>query len=191
MHSPHTPHDSCGHGVHGHHDTSGHRGFKMPFGGMGAMHGFGGPGGARARRGDIRSAVLRLLAEQPMHGYQMIQELSARSGGAWSPSAGSVYPTLQLLADEGLISAEETAGKKVFSLTDAGKAVVAESAGQPAPWEEAAQADTGVGDYREAVGKFMAAVFQVGKNGTRAQTDAALEVLNDARKKLYEILAEA
>jgi DNA-binding PadR family transcriptional regulator len=159
-------------------------------GGHGHGHGgFGGPG-QRARRGDVRAAVLRLLAEQPMHGYQIIQELSARSGGAWSPSAGSVYPTLQLLADEGLVTAEESAGKKVFSLTEAGIAAVAETADQPAPWEEAAESDSGVQGYREAAGKLMQVVFQVGKSGSADQVAAAIEVLTDARKKLYTILAE-
>jgi DNA-binding PadR family transcriptional regulator len=187
----------AGHGEHGGHGPHGgrgmHGGFRPPFGpGMGGMGmgGFGGPGGMRARRGDVRAAVLRLLTEKPMHGYQIIQELSARSGGAWSPSPGSVYPTLQLLADEGLITAEEAAGKKVFSLTEAGTAAVAETADQPAPWEEVAQADAGNGSYREAVAKLMGAAFQIGKGGTTAQTAAALEVLNDARKKLYAILAE-
>ncbi|HEY5467663.1 MAG TPA: PadR family transcriptional regulator [Coriobacteriia bacterium] len=193
MHTPHNSDESGGRGMHGNHEGFGHRGFKGPFGmgGMGGMggHGFG-PGGPRARRGDIRAAVLRLLSEAPMHGYQIIQELSARSGGAWSPSAGSVYPTLQLLADEGLIVSEESAGKKVFSLTEAGTAAVAETAGQPAPWEAVAQGGIHNSDYREAVGKLMGAVFQIGKNGTKAQTDAALEVLDDARKKLYAILAE-
>jgi DNA-binding PadR family transcriptional regulator len=192
MHHPHTHgEESCGHG-RGHQDASGRHGFKMPFGGFGGMppHGFGGHGGMRARRGDVRAAILRLLAEQPMHGYQIIQELSARSDGAWSPSAGSVYPTLQLLADEGLVSAEETAGKKVFSLTEAGTTAVAETAGQPAPWEEAAQSDSRTSGYRESAGKLMAALVQIGKGGSQAQVAAAIEVLDDARKKLYAILAE-
>jgi DNA-binding PadR family transcriptional regulator len=181
MHHPHDHGEECDRGA---------RGFKGPFGMGMPPHGMGfGGHGARARRGDVRAAVLRLLSESPMHGYQIIQELSARSGGAWSPSAGSVYPTLQLLADEGLIVSAETAGKKVFSLTDAGTAAVAETVDQPAPWEDAAQGDAGNG-YREATGKFMAAAFQVGKNGTKAQTDAAIEILNDARKRLYAILSE-
>lgn len=125
-----------------------------------------------------------------MHGYQIIQELSARSGGAWSPSAGSVYPTLQLLADEGLVTAEETGGKKVFSLTEAGVAAVAETADQPAPWDEAAQGDSGTAGYREAAGKLMPVLFQMGKTGSADQITAAIEVLNDTRKKLYAILAE-
>lgn len=189
MHDPHQGNESCGHGPRGHRGEAGVHGFKPPFGMGMHPHGFGGPG-QRARRGDIRAAVLRLLSEQPMHGYQIMQELSSRSGGAWNPGAGSVYPTLALLADEGFIVAEETAGKKVFSLTDTGVAAVAETAGQPAPWDEAAESDAGNGGYREAAAKLMHAVFQIGKNGSTAQAAAAVEVLNDARKKLYAILAE-
>lgn len=191
MHNHHQGDEPCGRGARGPHGPFGGHG-KGPFGMPMPPHGFGGFGGPgqRARRGDIRAAVLRLLSEQPMHGYQIIQELSARSGGAWSPSAGSVYPTLQLLADEGLITAEETAGKKVFSLTETGTATVAETADQPAPWEDAAESDSGRSGYREAVGKLMPAVFQVGKNGSADQVAAAIEILTDARKKLYAILAE-
>ncbi len=178
---------SCGHARHHH----GSRGFKHPFApGFGGPHGFGGPGHGRARRGDIRAAVLRLLSEQPMHGYQIIQELSARSEGAWSPSAGSVYPTLQLLADEGLIVAEETAGKKVFSLTETGTAEVAKTADQPAPWEDAVQNDTGAAGYRDSAGRLMQAMFQVGKTGSADQLTAGIEIMNDARKKLYALLAQ-
>jgi DNA-binding PadR family transcriptional regulator len=170
----------------------GHRGFRGPFGphGHGRFAGFGGPGGGRARRGDVRSAVLLLLSEQPMHGYQIIQELSARSGGAWTPSAGSVYPTLQLLADEGLVASEETGGKKVFSLTEAGVAAVAEIADQPAPWDEAAQSDSTVPGLREAASRLMFAVVQLGKTGSADQMTRAAAILTDARKKLYAILAE-
>jgi DNA-binding PadR family transcriptional regulator len=180
--------EPCDREVRGRHGGFGPHAFKYPFGFAGHLHGFA--GGGRARRGDVRSAILRLLAEQPMHGYQIIQELSSRSGGAWNPSAGSIYPALQLLADEGLVTAEETAGKKVFSLTDAGRAAVAETADQAAPWEEAAQGDPGVGGLREAAGRLMPAVFQIGKAGSTDQVTAAIDVLNDARKKLYAILAE-
>jgi DNA-binding PadR family transcriptional regulator len=189
MHGSHND-ESCGRGRGPHaHGDFGRGGFPFGPGGM-RPGGLGGFGGMRARRGDIREAILRLLSEQPMHGYQIIQELSARSGGSWSPSPGSVYPTLQLLSDEGLIVAEETGGKKVFSLTEAGTAAVAATADQPSPWEEAAQGGIGVQGYREAIGKFMPVVFQIGKNGTPDQTAAAIEILNDARKKLYAILAE-
>lgn len=187
MHNHHHRNQSCGHAAHGHHGAFGRRGFKGPFG-MVPPHGFG--HGTRARRGDVRSAVLRLLTEQPMHGYQIIQELSSRSGGAWSPSAGSVYPTLQLLADEGLVVAEETGGKKVFSLTESGQAAAATTADQPAPWEDAPAAGVGSPGYREAAGRLMQAVWQIGTSGSAEQTEAAIEILSDARKKLYAILAE-
>ncbi len=181
----------CGRHDRAHHGPFGRHGFKHPFGpGMMGGHGFGGPGGGRARRGDIRAAVLRLLSEQPMHGYQIIQELSARSEGAWSPSAGSVYPTLQQLADEGLVSAEETAGKKVFSLTETGVAEVAKTADQPAPWEDAAASDTGSSAYRDAAAKLMQAMFQLGKTGSADQVERGAEILVETRKQLYKILAE-
>lgn len=148
------------------------------------------PGPGRARRGDVRAAILRLLAEQPMHGYQVIRELAERSGGVWNPSAGSVYPTLQMLADEGLVDAEQTAGKKVYRLTDAGRAAAAEYEGQSAPWEDAA-ASTGEGSgYHLAAGRLAQAVMQVGTTGTEAQRAAAYEVMETARKQLYGILAK-
>jgi DNA-binding PadR family transcriptional regulator len=160
--------------------------------------GFGGhrPGNfgphARARRGDTRTAILRVLSEQPMHGYQIIQELSQRSGGAWNPSAGSVYPTLQLLADEGLIEATETAGKKVFALTEAGTAAVAALAEEPAPWDVAAASGdlSGIFGLREAGGRLATAVIQVGKAGDKAQIEATIEILKAARKQVYALLAE-
>lgn len=181
-------HDAfSGRRCHGQHAQRAHHGFRHPFVG-GHPHGFG--AGGRARRGDIRTAALRLLAEQPMHGYQIIQELGARSEGAWTPSAGSIYPALQLLADEGLVTAEETGGKKVFSLTEAGIAAVAEFADQPAPWEDAAASGTGAGAFRESIGRLVVAAGQIAKSGDEAQRTAAIEILNDARKKLYAILAE-
>jgi DNA-binding PadR family transcriptional regulator len=179
--------ESCNRGERAHHGPFGPHGFKHGFGGM-AGHGFG---GMRARRGDVRTAVLRLLAEEPMHGYQIIQELASRSGGSWSPSAGSVYPTLQQLADEGLVVAEETAGKKVFTLTEAGTAAVAETADQPAPWEETAGVDmTGASGLRDAASKLVPAIMQIGKSGSAEQIASAIEILTDARKKLYAMLAE-
>ncbi len=189
MHPHHRDSDSLDRGARHHHPGFGKGGFKFPFAMGMPPHGFG-PGGMRARRGDVRTAILLLLAEEPMHGYQMIQEISARSEGAWSPSPGSVYPTLQQLADEDLVIAEESSGKKIFSLTEAGVAAVAECADQPVPWEEVAQGDSGLGDYRATVGKLMQAAFQIGASGSKDQRAAAVEILTDARKKLYAILAE-
>ncbi len=179
-----------GEGRHGHDAAGILRGLANL--GLGAHHpGQFGPH-SRARRGDTRTAILRVLAEQPMHGYQIIQELSQRSGGAWSPSAGSVYPTLALLADEGLIEATETAGKKVFSLTDAGTAAVADLAEEPAPWDVAAASSdvSGLFGLRDAGGRLAAAVMQVGKSGDKAHIDATIDILKSARKQVYALLAE-
>ncbi len=159
--------------------------------------GMGGPGPGfahpgRARRGDIRTAVLRVLADEPMHGYQIIQELSARSGGTWNPSAGSVYPMLQMLADEGLIVAKESGGKRVFSLTDVGTAAVADLADEPAPWDVAAgRSDlSGYAALREAGMRLAAAVLQIGKSGDKTQIMSTIEILNAARKQVYTLLAQ-
>src|SRR4051795_11741623 len=102
-------------------------------------YGYGGQffRGARRGRGDIRAAILALLSEEPMHGYQIIRELSERSGGVWRPSPGSVYPTLQQLEDEELVRPETgDGGRRVFTLTDAGREAQSAAAGGPAPWEE-------------------------------------------------------
>lgn len=162
-----------------------------PWAGM-AQHvqGLVGQAGPRARRGDVRTAVLRLLSERPMHGYQIIGELAERSGGTWSPSAGSVYPTLQLLADEGLVVAEPDAGKKVYRLTEAGVEAAAALADRRAPWDEAADSPLGGTGYHQATGRLIQAAFQVGRSASTEQLAAAVEIMNDARKKLYAVLAE-
>src|SRR5262245_10929630 len=83
--------------------------------------------GAFVRRGEVRGLILAALRDKPMHGYELIQELEARSGGRWRPSAGSVYPTLQQLADEGLVTGEEVDGRRTYTLTDAGRKAAAET----------------------------------------------------------------
>ncbi len=145
----------------------------------------------RRPRGDIRAAVLALLVEEPQHGYQIIHEITERSGGAWKPSAGSVYPTLQLLADEGLISAEEQNGRKTYSLTDAGREAAAAEAG-PAPWEQADSTHAARFTALPKAGTDLAgAAAQVLHTGTPEQIAQAVTVLEDARRKLYAILADA
>ncbi len=125
-----------------------------------------------------------------MHGYEMITELETRTGGIWRPSPGSVYPTLQLLEDEGLISSEETDGRKRFALTEAGRAA-AEQAGA-APWEQPGDDDLvrNIRDVRDAIGGAMHALREVMTSGTDDQRRRAIEIVVDARKKLYAILAE-
>jgi len=145
--------------------------------------------GTRMGRGDVRAAVLALLAEQPMHGYQIIHEIEERSGGTWKPSAGSVYPTLQLLADEGLISAEESNGRKTYSLTDAGRAAGAE-AGPSAPWDPAASEDPGFSALPKAGIELAQAAAQVGRTGTPEQITQAVAAIDEARRRIYSILAQ-
>jgi DNA-binding PadR family transcriptional regulator len=155
-------------------------------------------GGAAPRmsRGDVRSAVLGLLAEQPMHGYQIISEIEQRSGGSWKPSAGSVYPTLQLLADEGLISAEESNGRKTYSLTETGRAEAEASAEKAAPWESSGGGGGGfrdrgpMGALPKAGIALAQAAAQVGRTGTPEQVKEAVTVLEEARRRLYSILAQ-
>jgi DNA-binding PadR family transcriptional regulator len=190
-------------GFHQHIHEARERGFGFPpgfpFGGGGGA-GFGGPGmggrghrgrgGGPGRRPNVRNAVLALLAERPMHGYEMIQELESRTGGIWRPSPGSVYPTLQMLEDEGLIEAEATGGRKRFTLTEAGRPEAAAAAQTP-PWQ--AFTDDNVSqaqDFRDAAVGIMSALKQVGFSGTPEQRDKALEVLNETKRKLYAILAD-
>lgn len=147
--------------------------------------------GPRMGRGDVRAAVLALLAEQPMHGYQIIREIEERSGGAWKPSAGSVYPTLQLLSDEGLIEAAEAGGRKTYSLTEAGRAAAEDAAGTQAPWESSGLRDSGRVTALPKAGVELAQVAaQVARTGTSEQVAKAVDVLDEARRKLYGILAQ-
>jgi DNA-binding PadR family transcriptional regulator len=157
----------------------------------------GGPGGPRmrgprARRGDVRAAALALLAEQPMNGYQIIQEIGERSGGVWRPSPGSVYPALQQLEDEVLIRAESgEGGRRGYVLTDAGRAYVAEHPDElRAPWDIVAGGTGGAAiEMRTLMQQLGMAAFQVVSAGTDAQQAQARKVLADARKSLYRILA--
>lgn len=149
-------------------------------------------GGRRARvsRGEVRSAVLRLLAEEPMHGYQIMQELEDRSGGGWQPSPGSIYPTLAQLADEGLIVSEKVGGKNVFSLTSEG-ALVGEGLDGPPAWERfEADGSPNHASLRRAMFQLGAAAKQVAVAGGDAQLARAETIINDARKAIYRLLAE-
>lgn len=149
-----------------------------------------GRGGPRARRGDIRAAVLALLDERPMHGYEMIKELEERTGGAWSPSAGSIYPTLQLLEDEGLIVGEETEGKRRFTLTDAGREQNAQRSGA-APWEQVtAGFDQEMVTLGASIRKLSQTYGQVLRAADPAQQKRVGELLDETRRKIYGILAE-
>jgi DNA-binding PadR family transcriptional regulator len=161
--------------------------------------GFGGPGGRgshfghgrRVPRGDVRAAILVLLAEKPSHGYQIIQELERRSEGAWRASPGSVYPTLQQLEDEGLIKAVEAdGGRRVFELTDTGREEATRLAAGPAPWDQAAGAEGGDHrDLRDQAFQLLAATWQVSRAGDPAHLEQAKAILREARRKIYLLLA--
>ena len=144
------------------------------------------------RRGDVRAAILVLLAEEPRNGYQLMQEIEARSGGAWRPSPGSVYPALQLLADEGLVRSEARDGGNVFELTDSGRAHVEEN--REALGEPWAQAEAGMpGTVRDLMRLAMQvgiATRQVAGGGNEAQIKAASDILGETRRSLYRLLAE-
>ncbi len=174
----------------------GHGPFGGPFGGgHGPFGGFGGPGfgrGRRVGRGDVRTAALGLLAEQPLHGYQLIQEIARRSGDTWRPSAGSIYPMLQQLADEGLVRVEESDGRRVFHLTEAGQTFVAAHQSEVAAVWEAVNdgADDGLRALRDLVRQVAMATMQVAQAGTATQIAAARQALATTRKQLYRILAE-
>lgn len=147
-------------------------------------------GGGRSRRGDVRAAILKLLTDGPMHGYEMIQEINERSQRLWKPSPGSVYPTLQLLADEGLLVATESKGsKKRFELTEDGRAAAEKI--ETAPWDEIAQgADPSAMGLRIGVELLTGAVAQAAHAATSEQQQRIHDILNNARREVYQILGE-
>lgn len=168
------------------------------FGGPGFGPGFG-PGprgfgrrGRRTNRGDVRSAVLALVAEQPRHGYEIIQEIGNRTGGAWRPSPGSVYPTLSQLEDEGLVRIEQAEGRRVVQLTEEGTSYVAEHREElDKVWESATRdTDEDAGELWAQLGQLHAAAQQVMATGTPEQVQAATAALTEARKTIYRLLAE-
>ncbi len=175
-----------------HHGRHRHGGRGFPFGGPWGF-GPGGPmgRGPRARRGDVRAAMLKLLAEEPRNGYQLMQEIERRSDGVWRPSPGSVYPALQQLEDEGLVRSEETDGRKLFHLTDAGREAAEAIGAEGAPWDAVSESvDSDVWELFSVARQVGMAIFQLAQAGTPEQIAAAKEILSNARRSLYGILAE-
>lgn len=147
-------------------------------------------GGRRGKRGDVRAAILSLLAERPMHGYEMIQEIAERSQNVWKPSPGSVYPTLQLLEDEGLIAAGASEGsKKLFELTEDGRAAAAKV--ETPPWQGLADdVEPGEADLRNAAGQLLGAIRQAAFAASEDQQERIVAIVNKARREVYNVLGE-
>jgi DNA-binding PadR family transcriptional regulator len=161
--------------------------------------------GPRVRRGDVRVAILAVLADEPLNGYQVIQQISDRTGGAWRPSPGSVYPTISQLEDEGLVEGDDARGRRTLTLSESGRAYLAEHADEIAEvWapftrerEERPDRDDASGDsgpdfaaLKPELGRVMNAVWQIITTGTDDQRRAAVGVLVEARRGLYRILAD-
>lgn len=169
------------HGYRGHEGRGGR-------GGPGGR-GPGGRGRGRAQRGDIRTAILLLLADQPMHGYQIMQAISERTGGAWHPSPGAIYPTIAQLEDEGLVTTREEGGRRSVTLTSEGRTYLEErSARLGDPFADFADAPNRP-DLRDPLHQLHAAVRQIEVGGDTAQLEAAAQILAQARRSLYLILA--
>lgn len=175
----------------------GHRGWGPPTHGGHGEH--GGPRGrghdeeghrfrGRTRRGEIRTGLLAILAEGPGHGYEIIQRIEEKTGGAWKPSPGSVYPTLQMLQDEGLVTAEERDGKRVFSLTDEGRAESARRTAEASD-DPFTRGRPDVSALFESIKPLFLAAKQVSMAGDPTQIATAVTIITDARKKLYQLLA--
>ncbi|HUJ05996.1 MAG TPA: PadR family transcriptional regulator [Streptosporangiaceae bacterium] len=171
----------------------GRPGFRMGPPGFGPRgYGYGRRGG-RARRGDVRAAALALLSEEPMNGYQIIQQIGERSGGLWRPSPGSVYPALAQLEDEGLIESQGSeSGRRAFALTEAGRAYATEHADElRAPWSAlAGDGASAAADIHQLVRQVHLAALGVLSAGSDSQLSQARKVLAQTRRALYRILAE-
>jgi DNA-binding PadR family transcriptional regulator len=174
-----------------------------PFGGRGPFGGDpsdeDGGGRNRHRRGDIKFVLLELLAEQPRHGYELIKEIEQRYAGFYRPSPGSVYPTLQLLEEAGQLTSEQSDGKRVYTITEAGQQALAEHqrTSEPVGGRGGRRGFRrgGAGPEMQQLGRSVMALFagmkQLAQNGTPEQISAATAVFDTARRELYAILAQA
>jgi DNA-binding PadR family transcriptional regulator len=182
---PH-PSDRRHHRPPRHQGRTTHNDFDNLPGQLRRLLGRGGPGQGTVRRGEIRPLILAALATRPMHGYEVIQELEEQSGGRWRPSAGSVYPTLQQLADEGLVTSEEIDGRRTYTLNAEGRAAAA-AASPRSDWS--AGSDRGP-DLRRPALELARAAMQVGSVGTPRARREAERILTDARRQIYRLLAD-
>lgn len=178
----------------------GSRGHRGPFGPGGPEEGpgfgpgphggpHGGPHRGRARRGQVRTAILILLTDQPMHGYQLMQEISERTSGRWNPSPGVVYPAISQLEEDGLVTVGDDGGRKLVTLTEEGSRYVAANRGN---WRDPfAEFESDSPDLRALSQQLRGAVREVAVNGTDEQRAAAAEILTQARRSIYLLLAQS
>ncbi len=152
-------------------------------------HGHMNLSGHRAKRGKVAAAVMALLKEQDMHGYQIIRELSDRSGGAWNPSPGSIYPALQALEQNRMVSSVESGSKRVFSLTELGRKHADMLPEQP-PWDEIAEDTDASRRLRSVFHGLMTATAQVARSDDEQQIEKTTEFLAEARRRIYLMLAD-
>jgi DNA-binding PadR family transcriptional regulator len=169
------------------HRGFGHRGRHDPAHGLREL--FGESRRGQVRRGEVRPLILRALIDRPMHGYEVIQALEAQSGGRWRPSAGSIYPTLQQLADEGLVTGSEVDGRRTYTLTESGRKA-ANDATAPSPWADADADEAGEPDIFRLLSQLAAAAVQVAKVGSPDARSEAVKTLTESRKALYRLLSE-
>ena len=180
----HFGHKMGGHGPFGHGFGGGGRG---PFGG------FGEGGRKRQRRGDIKFILLELIKEQPRHGYELIKVLEERYGGFYRPSPGTIYPTLQLLEDEGNLISETVDGKRTYKITAAGEALLEQHKqeigdergsmhGAEPNWEQRA-------DLRHSAMALLETLMQAGRYGSPEQVKAVQELLKKTNQEVHQILA--
>jgi DNA-binding PadR family transcriptional regulator len=156
--------------------------------------------GPKVRRGDVRTAIIDVLhrartADEPINGYQVIQQIAELSNGEWRPSPGSVYPTIQQLEDEGLVEADDERGRRTLRLTEEGRRYVEERAVEMAetwaPFGEQRQANGDeYANLKPEIGQVMAAVWQIVTTGTDRQRRDAINILIETRRKLYGLLAD-
>jgi DNA-binding PadR family transcriptional regulator len=178
--------------MHGRMRMKGRHGSPWAGGDWGGDRGNWRGGGRRMRRGDIRTALLSALTDGPAHGYELIGRLEEKSGGTWRPSPGSVYPTLQLFEDEGLVRSEQRDGKRVYELTDAGRTEAAERVARfgDTPWDDDTDFASDVQGLMRSAVQLVAAAKQIARVGDPSQMDRATTTLRATGKELYKILAE-
>lgn len=143
----------------------------------------------RTPRGDIKYLLLTLIAEQPQHGYQLIKELEARQGGFYRPSPGSVYPNLQLLEEGGYLTSEQMEGKRIYTITESGKQLLAERE-NPHHLKEQVETQQPLIELKNAVMELKGAVMQVARGGNLDRVSQVQEILKRAKREIYAILSQ-